>query len=208
MTIADRIMARPPAMRRTLAVLLLPLAVLAVWALVFIPLEWVTTSQATWRHATRVELARARAHAQLLPSLREQLEKLPAQAVWQRFYGVAAARDASAALQRDVSGLCTSAGLANQTISQLPSEPEGPLMKYSVRVSASGTSDQLETFVAKVRQHPRYLRAQRLSITAPQMQSREQNPVLTITMDIAGYSGATPAPGTATASLASGHKAL
>ena len=117
------------------------------------------------------------------PALRQQLERL-LRDLWHRVEGGA---DGGAAVQQDVGTLCAAAGVGNKTITPLPSEEEGPLMKYSVRLSASGTSDRLEMFAAKLRQHPRYLRTDRLSITAPQVQQREQNPVLTLTMDIAGY---------------------
>ena len=202
MTAADRIMSRSLLARRTLALLLLPLAAIAVWGLLFLPLKWVTTSQGAWRDTVRVELARERGRAHALPALRQQLERLPAEPVWQRFYRVEGGADGGAAVQQDVGTLCAAAGLENQTITPLPSEEEGPLMKYSVRLSASGTSDRLEMFAAKLRQHPRYLRTDRLSITAPQVQQREQNPVLTLTMDIAGYSAALPAPLTASVTVA------
>jgi hypothetical protein len=112
--------------------------------------------------------------------------------VWQRLYRVEPDADGALAVQRDVAALSAAAGLVIQTISSVPSQNEGALMKYGVRMSATGTSDQLETFALRLHDHAPYLRAERLSITSPQAQPREQNPVLNITMDIAGYSGTEP----------------
>ena len=189
MTVTDRIVAKTSPVRRAFAVLLVPIAVFVVWGLVFLPLRWIATSQDNWRADTRVELARARGQAQMLPVVQEKLTKLPSAPVWQRFYRIEGGADGGAAIQQDVANLCTAAGLGNQSITPLPSQEEGTLMKYGVRLSASGTADQLTAFVARMREHPRYLRAERLNVTAPQAQANEQNPVLSWTLDISGYAG-------------------
>jgi hypothetical protein len=193
MTLADNIMGRSLLARRALALALLPIAALGVWALVFMPAKWIATSQATWREQTRVELSHARGHAELLQQLRQELERVPSQPVWQRLYRVEQGADGGVVVQRDVANLAAMTGLVTQTIVALPSQVEGALMAHTVRLSATGTSDQLEMFAARLHEHAPYLHAVRLNIKAPQVQVREQNPVLNVMIDIAGYSDTTPA---------------
>jgi type II secretion system (T2SS) protein M len=209
MRLADRIMGRSLLARRGLALLLLPSGALVIWGFLFLPLKWIATSQMSWREATRVELARARGHAELLQRLRQELQRVPSEPVWQRLYRFEPGADGALAVQRDVAGLSAAAGLVIQTIVSVPSQDEGALMKHGVRLSATGTSDQLETFATQLHEHAPYLRAERLRVTSPQMQQREQNPVLNITMDIAGYSGTEPVgAGSATHVAVAGGKSL
>src|SRR5262245_54428970 len=105
MTLADSIMGRSLLVRRSLALALLPLAVLGIWGLVFVPAKWIATSQATWREQTSVELARARGHAELLEPLRQELERVPSQPVWQRLYRVEQGADGGVVVQRDVASV-------------------------------------------------------------------------------------------------------
>lgn len=195
MTLADRILGRSILARRALALALVPVAALGIWGLVFMPAKWIATSQATWREETRVELSRARGHAELLQQLHQELERVPSQPVWQRLYRVEQGADGGVVVQRDVAGLAAATGLVTQTIVALPSQIEGVLMAHTVRLSATGTSDQLEMFAARLHEHAPYLRAMRLDVKAPQVQVREQNPVLNVMLDIAGYSDTTPAAG-------------
>jgi hypothetical protein len=198
MTVADRIMARSPGARSVLALLLVPVGALLAWALVVQPIHWVITSQSDWRESTTTELARARGHAQLLEAVRKQVDELPSAPLWQRFYVVGAGESISGAVHKDVTELCMTAGLNSQSITPLPSEKLGAMTRQPVRLVAMGTSDRLQAFLARLREHPRYLRVDRLNVSAPQLQGADQNPVLTVTMDIAGYAAsmaATPGKG-------------
>ncbi|MEP7246141.1 MAG: GspMb/PilO family protein [Gammaproteobacteria bacterium] len=174
-------------MRKLLALLLLALAVGLLWAGVFLPVRWLTTSQAQWRDEIRVQLARDRGHAKLLPAVSAQLGGLSRLPVWARFYRVEQGSDGGAVVQRDVAALCAASGLAVQSLVQLPSDAAGESTKYSVRLAANGTAEQFRGFVARMRENERYLRAEHLNVTAPQSQPIDQNAVLTIAFDIAGY---------------------
>jgi Tfp pilus assembly protein PilO len=187
MTVADRIQAHRPAVRSALAIVLIPVAAVVAWLLVFEPIHWVVTSQAQWREATSTELARARGHARVLEVVQKQVEELPSAAIWQRFYPAATAGAVSSAVQKDVAELSAAAGLENPSIVALPSETAGAIDRQLVRLSANGTADRLEAFLTRLRQQPRYLRVDRLTVSAPQAQGADQNPILIVTMDIAGY---------------------
>jgi Tfp pilus assembly protein PilO len=192
MSAASHIAARSVPWRRALALLLIPVAVALVWCLLVVPLRWVATSQGQWRAQVRAELARVRGHAQALAALREDVAKLPSQPVWQRFYAQNGP-SVGAALQQDLTTLGAAAGFSEQSITPLPTQARGQLTAYSVRLMASGTIDQLQAFVVGVRGHPRYLRLERLTITAPQVQAKEQNAILSFTLDIDGFARE-PAP--------------
>src|SRR5262245_61140030 len=105
MTLADSIMGRSLLVRRSLALALLPLAVLRIWVCLFVPAKSVETSQATWREQPSAELARARGHAELLEPVRQELEGGPSQPVWQRLCRVEQGADGDVVVQRDVASV-------------------------------------------------------------------------------------------------------
>jgi len=187
MTLTDRISSRSLRVRNAVALLMIPAMALLVWSLVILPLSWVATSQEHWRAEVRAELAEAKGRALTLDAVRKRLANLPSESVWQRFYPAENGADGGAALQRDVTTLSMGAGLATRSITLLPSQPQGRLMTYTARLAASGTAEQLQAFATSLRGHPRYLRVEQLKVTAPQVQSSDENPVLSITLDISGF---------------------
>jgi hypothetical protein len=193
MSYTDRILAQPRSTRRVLALVFIPMALALFWNAIVVPVRWVTTSQDEWRDETRTTLARARGHATSLDSLQKQVDALPAAPVWARFYGTGGAEGSGAAVQQDVATLCAAAGLENPAISALPAEKSGALTRFTIRVATTGSAERLKVFLAKLREQPHYLRVDRLNVSAPQAQSSDQNPVLTINMDIAGFAGELPA---------------
>jgi hypothetical protein len=49
------------------------------------------------------------------------------------------------------------------------------------------TADQLRDIVVRLRERVPYLRVEELIVTAPQNQSPDANPILTVTMELFGY---------------------
>lgn len=192
MTLADRLEAKPRIVQRLLAIALVPVMIVCAWMLVASPLKWVLTSQPSWRESVRVELARARGEAAALTILTKRTEAFPSAAVWQRFYGDGASGSAGSAVQQDVTRLCSSAGLQPQSVQLLPSEKDGPLVRYAVRVSMTGTADHFQAFLTQVRTSSRYLRVEKLSVTSPQSQRPDENAPLTIVADIVGFGAERP----------------
>ena len=193
MSYTDHILAQPRATRRALALLLVPVVVAVAWNALVVPAQWIAKSQDEWRDETRRTLARARGHAASLGSLQKQVDALPASPVWQRLYVMNGTDGGSTSVQQDVAALCGAAGLENPVITALPAEKAGPLMQLTMRIAMTGSADRLKVFLVKLREQPRYLRVDRINITSPQAQSGDQNPVLTINMDIAGFAGEVPA---------------
>ena len=188
MTFTERIIGRPAAVRRVLALLILSVAALAIWVLVVLPVEWIVTSQDTWRSEVRVELARSRGNAVRLPRARADLAALPAHPAWAYFYRGAQGQDASTQIQRDISTLCSAAGISPQSLIALPSFDVGQMRSYSVRVSLSASAVQLSQLLVGLRQHTPYLRVERLTASSPQTQQPDQNAPITAVADVVGYS--------------------
>lgn len=191
MILADRMIAMPSPARKAIALALVPLAVAVVWVCLVMPAHWITTSQSEWRMDASRELARARGRAQSLESLRQEAANFPQAHIWQRSYGLSGEGGANA-VQRDVAALAASTSLTTQSIAPLPAEEEGPLTGFVVRASLRGTAGQMKAFLLQLKQHPRYLRARRIVVSAPQTQRSDENPDLEIALDIVGYAAARP----------------
>jgi hypothetical protein len=158
----------------------------AAWLLV-VPLHWLLTAQQDWRASARADLARGRAEAALAPYVRELTEKLPKEPIWGRFYRPAGAADAGLLLQQDLVQICAASAVTVESVVRLPSHLEGTLLKNGVRVTLSASADHLRIFVDHLRSAPRYLRVEHLHISAPQSQRADENAVVRVTLEIAGY---------------------
>lgn len=197
MTLADRLEAKPRVVQRLVALALVPLAVAGAGLLVASPVSWVLTSQPTWRESVRVELARTRGEAAALKTLTERTTALPSAAVWQRLYANDTPGSAGNAVQQDVTRLTTSAGMQTQSVSLLPSEQDGALVRHVVRVSITGTADRFQAFLTQVRTNAHYLRVDKLAVTSPATQRTDENAPLTVLADIVGFEAERPkAPAT------------
>jgi hypothetical protein len=188
MTLAERIDGQPMIVRRVFALLSVLLAVALILYGVIDPIRYVVRSQESWRTAVRAQLARDRGIASIGPKVREELLSLSTAPIWNRFYAAEGKADATQFIQRDVLSLCTAVRATIQSATPLPAVDAIGLRSGGVRIVASMSVDQMKEFFEKVRAHPQYLRVQRLSVSAPQSQSQNMNPVLSVTMDIAGYS--------------------
>lgn len=186
MTLAARIAAKPRAVRVGVALVGLALVLALAWAVIVGPLRALIVSQSQWRSEARAALAQARGTAAFEAPLREQLQQLPQQPLWQRLYAVEAPELASA-LQRDLSALSATAGASSQSMLTLPSVEERGLLRSGARLSVSLDARALQALLEGIRQHSRYLRIERLTLTAPQAQTVDQNPTLAVTLEVFGY---------------------
>lgn len=198
MSLAERLTARPSWERRTLALGFLALAALAVWAGLMTPLQGLLVSQDDWRAQVRHELAHARGKAASESALRKADAALAADPIWREFFAAPRGQDPTAQIQRDVQNIGMATGVTVQAMTSLPRVTEGGLSGYGVRFTSSATADQLQKLMDAVRGNPRYLRVERLSISAPQLQKPDDNAALVITVEIFGYTQ-TPESGSGTA---------
>lgn len=194
MTAVDRLTALPTGARRAVALLMLAAVLLAAWWLIAMPLRWLITSQQAWRSAVRIDLARSRGEADLLPVLRQRLATLPNDPIWSRFYDATAGEEVDSLIRQDVARLCDDSQITVGSLIRLPSRVEGNLVAYGVRLTAATTADRLRSFADRLRAAPRYLRVQQLHVSAPEAQQRDENPVLTVTADVFGYARSAEPP--------------
>jgi len=198
MTLADRLETKPRLVQRFVALVLVPVVIVAAWIVIASPLKWVLTSQSGWRESVSSELARARGEAATLKTLTERTAAFPSAAIWQRLYADnGAPGSAGSAVQQDVTRLLSAAGMQPQSVTLLPSEQDGPLVRHAVRLSMTGPADRFQAFLTQLRTSPRYLRVEKLNVTSPQSQRTDENAPLTISADIVGFEAQRPkAPAT------------
>lgn len=179
---------QPPAQRRALALVLIPSAIAALlWAVVLWPvLTWRSTHH-EWLRATQNAIARDRGLVAVEASIREQLNGVGSSGLWGKLYEVSAQSSAVTNLQADVGSLLGIARVTAQSIAPLPIAPYGAFERIGVRITASMKIDQLQQFFAAVRNHGKLIRIDGIAISAPQVQSRDQNPSLTVSADLYGY---------------------
>ena len=188
MRVAAAFLAQPTALRRTSAIAVLIAAVLAAWVCIARPLASLALSQREWRTQTRAALAHARGEAALEPRLREELRTLPSASVWERFYEDRSPSSAESELRQDLTALVRASGGTLDSVEMLAASTSGALRSHGVQVSASMSIEQLRSFLAGVRSHRRYLRIEHLSVKSPLFQLADTNPVLTVKVDVFGFS--------------------
>jgi hypothetical protein len=190
MTLVERFSARSPVQRRVLAVVMLVVALGLIWEAILVPLVWVVGSQNEWRTDVRHNLARALGRAASEPALRHRAKSLSSEPVWRGFYDAPKGQDATALVQRDVMNVGTVTGVKVQVVTPVPKVEEAGLTGYGVRFTTTLSVDQLKKFMDALRANAGYLRVERLTITAPQVQRSDQNASLTVTMEVYGFSRA------------------
>lgn len=193
MSVAEQVAALTAARRRLLAVGLLLVLVFGAWAGILSPLARIVASQDDWRAAARRELARNRGQESVGGAVESQLRSLPGAPVWARFYGESGGADVLSHVQRDITELCAGVGIPVPVVMALPTTESNGISRYGVRLTANMTVDQLRKLAEALRTHSTFLRTERLSITAPQIQSAEQNSVFAVSMEVFGYSHRQPA---------------
>lgn len=192
MTFVKKLAARPPAQRRALAVVMFVAAIGLIWGALVVPLAWVVASQDEWRAEVRKDLARSLGRAASEPDLHRRLVALKAEPVWGKLYEVPDGQDATALVQRDVMRAGTSSGVNIQAIIPVPKVEEAGLVGYGLRFTATLSADQLKKLVDALRANTGYLRVERLTIGAPQVQRTDQNAALNVTVEVYGFSRAHP----------------
>jgi hypothetical protein len=190
-SVSERIAARPLLQRRALALTLLLVLLGGLWIAAWEPLHWMVSSQDHWRGEMRRQLAHARGEAAIEPQLRQRLHDVEQAPLWKTLYEETPGRDTNSLVQADLTVLCTSVGAKVQAVAPLPRMREGRFTGYGVRGTTVVTAEQLRALIGALRTHPRYLRVEHLTVTAPQLQLEEDNAELTVTIEIYGYALAT-----------------
>jgi Tfp pilus assembly protein PilO len=173
--------------RRSAALLLLVFLVLAGWYILIDPVRTVALSQGQWRTAISAELARTRSILATETQLKAYRETLERALVLQKFYRQAGTDTPDMQLRRTITDAATNSGASVQSVEPVSAVSVGALRRYGVRFAGSMKIDQLQKLLTSLRQSAAYLRVGRLSISAPQVQKIEENPTLSVRMDLYGY---------------------
>lgn len=192
MSIAARLAHCPAALRRTFALLVVPSILALLLFTLVLPLQSVQQSQQAWRRSTEKLLAKSRVVNQSQSELEKQLQAVRASALWGKFYDPSVGNVGSA-LQGDVASCLSAAGASAQTLTPIAASEYHSLTSIGVRVTSSMRMDQLQRFFSAIAQNSRYLRIQKLTISAPQLQSPDENPPLAVTVEVHGFETTRPA---------------
>jgi hypothetical protein len=184
---ADHISELPPRLQRALALLFIPAVFCIVWAGLIWPVSRVCHAQGTWRATAATLLARQRGLAEIEPTVREQLDALPRLTSWQRLYPAGEQGSAVLVLQSDISAALSAAQVRPQSFVPIEPSQSGGLRKVGLRVAAPMTIDQLRAFLGQAVLLPHFVRIEQLLVSSPSVQSAQENPILTVTLDIFGF---------------------
>lgn len=187
MNLADRCAGLPIVWRRVVALLVVPASALLLISAIWAPIAYVRGSQVDWRDEAIETLASARQAPAAQAALEQQLAAMRSSPLWSRFYKAPNSTTAATALHADLSGLLTSAQASVQSLTPIPSEEQATFTRVGIRFAASIRLNDLQSLLASMSNHSRYLRVERMIVTAPQTQAPDENPPLAVTMDIFGY---------------------
>ncbi|HEY7641631.1 MAG TPA: type II secretion system protein GspM [Steroidobacteraceae bacterium] len=187
MSLAERCAKLPVASRRLVALLGVPLAIVLVVSTIWAPIGLMRQSQIDWRNEAIDTLSSTQRAPVLQATLDQQLAAMRSSPLWSRFYKTPDSVSATTALHSDLSALLSAAQASVQSLTPIPSEQTAALTRVGVRFGASLRMNDLQNLLTAMGSHARYLRVERLVVTAPQTQVPDENPPLAVTMDVYGY---------------------
>jgi hypothetical protein len=163
------------------------LALLAVlWFGIAQPVMGYLDRRAEQRGIDLRALKRDRALLREEPVIRAALASVEQSSRWRNFYDGRKADAATLQLQTDLRTLFQDTG--NPTsMSTEPATIQGGVTRIAVRVTLLMHIDELANALDRLQKQPRQLRIESLSIQAPNSQSPQTNPVLTVRAEIAAW---------------------
>jgi hypothetical protein len=189
MNASEFLSTQPVFTRRLFALLLLIVVVAVVCQAIVLPVGQLILSQDAWRSGAVRQLGYDRGIVATGPRAREQLQQLQSAPSWRSLFqdNPVGPNDQ---LKTEVAQALSATGAATLHLTSLPAENAGGLRKYGLRVVATLDAGQLKNFLVALRTRAHYLRVERLSLTAPIVQSPNSNPPLQLKVDIFGYAKA------------------
>jgi hypothetical protein len=190
---AARLSALPPAARRAIAIGLLGLAALMIWLAVVVPVRGLLLSQREWRTATEREIAQDRGMAKSAAQLREMAATVDASPLRARLYDAGSGMVVTDQLQNDLRAALLQSGVEPTTFKVLPGSLVHGLRAHRVEFSSVMSVDQLKAFFVALATQPHFVRVERLQLDAPQQQRADENPRLTVLMEVRAFALDAPA---------------
>jgi hypothetical protein len=187
MSLTEHCAKLPTAWRRVVAIVVVPMSALLLGAALWLPVGYVRDSQAQWR-TDAIDTLSSENHAPAVQhALDAQLAAMRSSPLWSKFYKAPNSAAATTALHADVSTLLSSSRASVQSLTPIPSKQETTFTRIGVSFAASVRLNDLQSLLAAMSNHSRYLRVERLVVTAPQTQVPDENPPFAVTMDVYGY---------------------
>ena len=187
MSLAERCAKLPVASRRVVALLVTPLAIVLLVSVIWLPIGLMRQSQIDWRSEAIDTLSSTQQAPAAQAAMDQQLTAMRSSPLWSRFYKTPDSVSATTALHADLSALLSGAQASVQSLTPIPSEEQSAFTRIGVRFGASMRMNDLQNLLTAMSAHSRYLRVERLVVTAPQMQVPDQNPAIQSTMDVYGF---------------------
>jgi hypothetical protein len=162
---------------------------------------WLGVAQPTWNSvASGVEsrgialraLKRNRALLRERPAILAAAAAVEQSPRWRNFYQNQSAEAATLQMETDLRAIFKESNNPTSIAAQ-PAASRGTVTRIAVRVTLSMRVDQLAQALDRLQKHTQQLRIESLTIQAPEMQSPQANPALTVQAEIAALM-VTPAP--------------
>lgn len=193
MSVVTRLRSLPLPARRAIALGTLLLALLLSWLLIALPIEVLASSQQDWREETARQIARDRGLAKSAPQLSELTHVVDKAPIRARLYDARGVISVDDQLQNELRTALLQAGVEPTTFKVLPGVSAGGLRQHRVEFSSILSVDQLRGLYSYLAQQPHYARIERLRIEAPATQRSDENPRLTVLMEVQGFALDAPA---------------
>lgn len=175
-----------PWQQRTIALAILGLLLALVTTLAVAPLVSGWRAHQVWRR----DAVNALATAQGLSRQRSEYEALRSAlsaAAPERRLWAEAPEIAQTALSSDIRAMIDAGHGTVQSLQPLAARREGQLQRISLQVSLALTIDQLAELTEHLSRAPHFLTLDHVSITAPDVQDSTVNPLLSVRIDVSGY---------------------
>lgn len=199
MSAAARLALLPLVKRRAIAIGILLLAAALLWLVVVVPLRALVLSQAQWRADTAREIARDRGMAKTAAQVREIAAAVDASPLRARLYDAGNGMAITDQLQNDLRAALLQSGVEPTTFKVLPGTQVSGLRAHRVEFSSIMTVEQLRGFFVALSAQPRFVRVERLQLDAPQQQRNDENPHMTVLMEVRAFAVDVPTGTPATA---------
>jgi hypothetical protein len=177
--------------QRCIAIALLGFALVLLWLGLIDPIATYFRHSTDERRTDLTSLSRDRALISQDSSIETTLTALKGSPGWARFYETQKADKAVLQMQSDLREVFKAPN--NPTsMTAAPIVVEGPLTRIATKVTLSLTIDQLTESLGRLHSHVQLLRIESLTIQAPDYQTADTNPTLSIQAEIVGFMVSAP----------------
>jgi LmbE family N-acetylglucosaminyl deacetylase len=169
--------------RRSVALGLLVALISSLWLGLVEPVVDYLDTAAVTRGISLRALKRNRALLQRSSAIQAAEASVEQSPRWRNFYDAPRAETATLQLEADVRSVLRDSNNPTSMVAE-PATVHGSVTRIAVRVTLSMRVDQLAEALDRLQKQPRQLRIESLTIQAPEFQSGQPNPVLSVQAEI------------------------